>query len=49
MADNSDGRFVFASTNKGPNVFVVADKKWYPLATDADVQIREGDIKIYKN
>lgn len=44
MAGTEDGSFVFASTNKGPYVFVVSEEQWYPLATDDDVPIFWGQI-----
>jgi len=36
MAGSSDGKFVFASTNSGPYLFVVDEKKWYPLLNRDD-------------
>lgn len=44
MAGSKNGQYVFASTNMGPYVFVVAAKKWYPLATDADMPVFWGQI-----
>ena len=44
MAGSKDGNYVFASTNMGPYVFTVSEKKWYPLATDADVPLFWGQI-----
>lgn len=44
MAGSKSGKFIFASTNMGPYVFVVTEKKWYPLATDDDVPLFWGQI-----
>lgn len=44
MAGCKNGKFVFASTNMGPYVFVVDEKKWYPMANEGDVPIFWGQI-----
>lgn len=44
MAGTKNGKYVFASTAMGPYVFVVDEKKWYPLATDDDVPLFWGQI-----
>jgi Secretion system C-terminal sorting domain/Fascin domain len=44
MAGSADGKLVFASTNMGPYVFIIAEEKWYPLAVQADMPIFWGQI-----
>jgi hypothetical protein len=44
MAGSADGKLVFASTNMGPYVFIVAEEKWYPLAIQANMPIFWGQI-----
>lgn len=44
MAGSKDGKYIFASTNMGPYVFVTNTKKWYPLATDIDMPVFWGQI-----
>jgi Secretion system C-terminal sorting domain/FRG1-like domain len=44
MAGTADGKLVFASTNMGPYVFIIAEEKWYPLAIQSDMPIFWGQI-----
>ncbi len=49
MSGNAAGTLIFASTSMGPYVFVVAQQKWYPLATDSDVPLFWGQICYCSN
>ena len=44
MAGTKNGKHVFASTNMGPYVFVVDEKKWYPLAAGGNLPVFWGQI-----